>query len=36
MKTIPVEKEKKRKRNRLPTIENKLLVTRGEVGGGMG
>ena len=30
------EKERGKPRNRLLTIENKLMVTRGEVGGGMG
>ena len=30
------KKKRDKSRNRLLTIENKLMVTRGEVGGGMG
>ena len=30
------KRERDKPRNRLLTIENKLMVTRGEVGGGMG
>ena len=30
------KKKKDKSRNRLLAIENKLMVTRGEVGGGMG
>ena len=31
-----VEEKRGKPRNRLSTIENKLIVTRGEVGGRMG
>jgi len=30
------EKRRQTKKTRLLTIENKLMVTRGEMGGGMG